>query len=232
MTRRPPILVVEDEPLSREMLIRALEGRDFAAEGVHDGPACLEWLEHHVPALILLDVSMPGMSGLDVLRTIRQRWSADQLPVILVSALIDSDDVIAGLEAEANDYVVKPVNLPVLMARIGVCLRMKRSIERLIEAERHRVLLEQLGRACAQIARPMAAVTDQLESLLRELPDDPRRMRQQLADVLEWSRRASELIGRFQTVAEYRKVPYTEGIGGFVDASLEQIARSESGDSP
>src|SRR5206468_4248170 len=94
---------------------------------------CLEVIEKAPPDLLLLDIHMPGLSGLQVLTGVRRHWSKQRLPVILVTALSDSQDVIAGLEAGANDFVVKPFNLQVLIARMRVCLDAKRS---LLERER------------------------------------------------------------------------------------------------
>ncbi len=110
------ILVAEDDPHSRDMLVRRLERRGFTVDAVTDGASCLQQIDAQPPDLLLLDIQMPNLSGLEVLRATRARFSHDALPVILVTALGDSEDVVRGLEAGANDYVVKPINLPVLLA--------------------------------------------------------------------------------------------------------------------
>lgn len=219
------LLVVEDEPLSRDVLVRMLASRGHSVESVASGPACLDWLEHETPDVVLLDVSMPGMSGLDVLRCIRQRFTHDQLPVILVTALVDSDDVVIGLEAGANDYVVKPVNLPVLLARISVALKIKRGVQRLIQAERHRVMLEALDDACDRLDAPLDSVIRNLEELIADHGDADGGVRPRLEDTLDWARRAGELIRKYRKIAGYQKVPYTDGLEGFVSASLASADR-------
>ena len=104
--------------------------------------SCLKRIESEVPDVILLDVQMdPGMSGLEVLREVRKHFTHDRLPVILVTSLGESEDIVAGLEAGANDYVIKPVNLPVLLARMDVSLKIKFGINLLMEAERQRRVL-------------------------------------------------------------------------------------------
>jgi DNA-binding response OmpR family regulator len=226
MNRGNRLLIVEDEPLSRDVLTRMLVSRGFEVDSVESGPTCLEWLERHDPELILLDVSMPGMSGLDVLRAIRERRSSHELPVVLVSALIDSEDVVAGLEAGANDYVLKPVNLPILLARINVCLNMRQSVERLIDAERHRVMLESLGTACDHLAQPVTEVIGSLDELAGRLDDTDVEVIRRLEEVRNWARRAGELLESFRKVARYRQEPYTEGLGGFVTAALEQATKT------
>jgi signal transduction histidine kinase len=121
------IFVVDDEPLSREVLVRRLAASGFGMLGLPDAASCLAEVDKELPDLILLDVSMPEVSGLDLLRQLRQRWAKQQLPVILVTALMDSDDVVMGLDAGANDFIVKPVTMPVLIARMEVCLDIGRA---------------------------------------------------------------------------------------------------------
>src|SRR5262245_11863088 len=125
MRFKPQILVVEDDPLSQDMLVRRLSSRGMRVATVSDGESCIDWLRTNVPGLFLLEIKMPRMTGLEVVQKIRERFTHDVLPVILVTALGESDDIIRGLEAGANDYVVKPINLPVLLARMSVCLRIK-----------------------------------------------------------------------------------------------------------
>jgi PAS domain S-box-containing protein len=127
MPMPPHILVVDDEAVSRDILIRRL--KDFSVEGVDSGQACLEAVQRRLPDVILLDVFMPQMDGIAVLRELRKTWSQDLLPVILVTAMIDAEEVVSGFDAGANDYVVKPVNLPILVARINTHLRIKHLAE-------------------------------------------------------------------------------------------------------
>jgi signal transduction histidine kinase len=123
-TRR--ILVVDDEAGVRRLLDSGLTSRGFSVVGVADGPGCLAHLERaEQPDLILLDIGLPGMGGLEVLQTIRMRFDHDTMPVILISGLAESDDVVCGLKAGANDYVVKPLTLPVLFARVNVWVQVR-----------------------------------------------------------------------------------------------------------
>lgn len=202
------VLVVEDDPYSQDMIVRRLRSRGFEVDAVSDGPACLARVAAAPFDLVLLDVNLPGLSGLEVLPELRARHSHDALPVILVTALGDSTDVVAGLEAGANDYVVKPVNFTVLLARVRVCLRIKRSVALLMEAERDRVMLETLGRACEQIAQPMTAITVLLEMLVRHPLPEPDALRAELSQVLDVTKEAAGIIHRLRAVATSKSVPY------------------------
>src|SRR5829696_1274095 len=196
MKFKPQILVVEDEPLSQDMLVRRLSSRGMRVATVSDGEACIQWLQGNVPDLILLDVQMPKMTGLEVLAQIRKHFTHDALPVILVTALGESEDVIRGLQAGANDYVVKPINLPVLLARMQVCLRIKYDVALLMEAERQRVIIQALGESCHQLAQPMQATTMTIESLMHTPPDNVAELRQQLQQILTWVNEVGEVIHR------------------------------------
>jgi len=114
------VLVVEDDERIRASLRLALADEGYAVEGVADAQAALSHLAGADPDLILLDVLLPGMDGLDLCRTIR-RTSA--VPIIMLTARDDSHDVVAGLEAGADDYVTKPYNVKELAARIRSLLR-------------------------------------------------------------------------------------------------------------
>lgn len=220
MKNSPRILVVEDDPMSRDMLVRRLSAREFVVSAAVDGPACLQSLEREVPDLILLDVQIPRMTGLEVVREIRKRFSHDALPVILVTALGETEDIVKGLEAGANDYVVKPVNLPVLLARMTVSLKIKCGITLLMEAERQRVIVEALKQACHQLAQPMTAVMMTLEGLIRHPPQQTDELREQLGDILRWAQEVGEVIHRLQRIGTPRPTPYVQRLEMF-DAGPE-----------
>src|SRR5688500_16495422 len=115
MMHKPRVVVVEDEPLSRDMLVRRLTGRSFDVVAFSNAREAVTHLETQPADLVLMDNALPEVSGVDAVRLLRQHWSHDSLPIIIVSAMIDSDDVVEALDAGANDYVVKPINFKVLL---------------------------------------------------------------------------------------------------------------------
>ena len=117
-TRR--ILLVEDDASIREVVRRGLEAGGFAVTACGDGPAALERLAAESPDLVLLDVMLPGMDGFDVCREIRR---TSRVPVVMLTARDATVDVVVGLELGADDYLTKPFELPVLMARLRAVLR-------------------------------------------------------------------------------------------------------------
>ncbi len=119
------VLVVDDYPANRDLLARRLERAGYGVELAASGREALELLGRVSVDLVLLDIMMPGMSGLEVLGKIRETRSPSELPVIMVTARTESADVVQALGLGANDYVTKPVDFPVAMARIEAHLRVR-----------------------------------------------------------------------------------------------------------
>jgi CheY-like chemotaxis protein len=119
------ILVVDDDQTFAQILGHRLEGAGYHPILANRGTVALEMLADHAIDLVLLDVMMPDSNGLDTLKMIRSNHSMAQLPVIMVTAKDGSEDTIEAFELGANDYVTKPIDLPVIMARIKSHLRTK-----------------------------------------------------------------------------------------------------------
>jgi two-component system response regulator MprA len=121
MPERPQILVVDDEPAVRQALSRALSLEHYGVALAADGVIALEMLAGERFDVIVLDVSMPGISGIEVSR--RLRAASDRTPILMLTARDSIDDRVAGLDAGADDYLVKPFALRELMARVRALLR-------------------------------------------------------------------------------------------------------------
>jgi two-component system, OmpR family, response regulator RegX3 len=120
MADPPTILVVDDEPSYRDALSVALQREGFIVETAADGPEAVNKFDSIRPALVLLDVMLPQMSGVDVCREIRTR---SQVPIIMVTARNAEIDAVVGLEVGADDYVTKPFRLRELVARVRAAMR-------------------------------------------------------------------------------------------------------------
>jgi len=113
------LLVVDDNEANRDMLARRLRRQGYEVDTAVDGPQALSKIEEAVPDLVLLDIMMPGMSGLEVLRYLRNLYDRAELPILMATAKTDSEDVVQALAIGANDYVTKPIDFPVLLARVA-----------------------------------------------------------------------------------------------------------------
>lgn len=119
------VVHVEDDDVIREVTALGLSRLGYAVHSESDGLEGLEYLRSHTADLVLLDVMLPSLSGASICRRLRE---FSDVPVIMLSARDDSVDVVAGLDAGADDYVTKPVDLDVLDARIRALLRRTRSM--------------------------------------------------------------------------------------------------------
>lgn len=130
-TETGKLLVVDDEEPNRDLLSRRLRKAGFAVECAASAQEALEALDKTRIDLVLLDNMMPGMSGIDLLKLLRATQSPSELPVIMVTALHDSHRVVEALSIGANDYVTKPIDFPVTLARVEAQLARLRSDRRL-----------------------------------------------------------------------------------------------------
>jgi len=117
------ILVIEDDSEIRELLAVSFEREDWLILEAEDGERGLSFLASRKPDCIVLDIMLPGLDGLEVLRRIKADQVAARIPVIMTTARGEDSDVISGLELGADDYVVKPFSPKVLSARIRAALR-------------------------------------------------------------------------------------------------------------
>jgi diguanylate cyclase (GGDEF)-like protein len=129
--KRCRVLMVEDSRVSLEVYAQRLERRGYQVTTAISAEEARAELENGVPDLILLDVFMPKVSGFELLRELRSSPKTATVPVILISALADTKHIVEGLELGGNDYVTKPIVMPILTARMEALLRSSELVRRL-----------------------------------------------------------------------------------------------------
>ncbi|HTV96666.1 MAG TPA: response regulator transcription factor [Steroidobacteraceae bacterium] len=161
------VLLVEDDPMIAKGLLTALKQEGYAVDGVGDGRSASEALRSSGFDLVLLDLGLPGRDGLEVLRELRGR--GDATPVIIVTARDDVRNRIEGLDAGADDYIIKPFDLDEVGARMRSVLR--RAAGRGDPCIRHRgITLDPVSRAVERDGEPVALSAHEfsvLEALLQ-----------------------------------------------------------------
>jgi DNA-binding response OmpR family regulator len=125
------ILIVDDVEDNRIVLDRQLRRHGFETVMCDDGVTALAEITSNPPDLVLLDWMMPNLSGLETLKAIREHYNADAMPVIMCTARDEESSIGSAIEAGANDYVQKPIRIPVLLARISAQLVRKASADAL-----------------------------------------------------------------------------------------------------
>ena len=119
------IMIVEDDPDICEILKYNLEQEDFSVEIHQDGKEAMDNIYNSPPDLILLDLMLPGMNGLDIARIVRKEKETRSIPIIMITARSEEMDILQGLEQGADDYVTKPFRPREVIARVKALLRRK-----------------------------------------------------------------------------------------------------------
>jgi two-component system cell cycle response regulator len=175
------ILVVDDVPDNVEILEARLSSRGYDVATAANGEEALQRVKDGAPHLILLDVMMPGMDGHEVARRVKDDDTLPFIPIILVTALSEAEDVVQGLESGADDYISKPYNFRELEARVRAMLRIKRLQDELDQKNRE---LELVNKRLKKLS-----ITDGLTELFNH-----RHVHQLLHDEFERSDRTGESI--------------------------------------
>ena len=166
MDAKPKILIVDDEPSARQTLEALLWREGYELSTAVNGLDALAYLEEHEPDTILLDVMMPEMDGFTVCQQLRkdERWR--HIPIILITALDNTDELTRGLDAGADEFLSKPVNGPELRARVRSMLRIKKQYDELQAMLRLREDLVDM--VFHDMRNPLAVMMLQCEVLLRD----------------------------------------------------------------
>jgi adenylate cyclase len=125
MNHPPRILVVDDSEESRDIIVTRLRAHGYDTSEAADGEAGLAAVSEYAPDLILLDVTMPKLDGVEVCRRLKSDSSQPFTPIIILTARADTKDVVAGLDAGADEYLTKPIDHAALLARVRSALRLK-----------------------------------------------------------------------------------------------------------
>ena len=155
---RKLILIVDDVEDNRVILDRALQSSGYETVLAESGCAALSLISRTVPDMVLLDWMMPGLSGLETLRAIRELHPASRLPVIMCTAIGEEMSVVSAIGAGANDYMTKPISIPILRARMAAHFG-------------QRDVIDNLGSACEAAER---SLTEQTRALLERAPTPAR----------------------------------------------------------
>lgn len=152
------ILVADDEPINRALLQRRLEKGGYKVVLVENGKEAVDAVNASPPDLVILDVMMPVMDGLEACRRIKENPETNDIPVIFLSARDETEVKVNGLTLGANDYIIKPFKAEELMARVDVALRLKQERDKLHETTREALSVAEQAQE--------RALTDALTGLL------------------------------------------------------------------
>lgn len=217
------ILIAEDDLTSRTMLQAVLTKWGYEVITTADGNEAWTALQQeNAPRLLILDWMMPGMDGPALCRKLRGQERTDAMYIILLTSKSERQDIIAGLETGANDYITKPYANDELRARVNVGKRMLELQTKLKEKEKLQGVLEMAGAVCHEINQPLQAVNGYAELLLMNLSEnDPNfRMLRNIKDGIE---RIGQLTRKIMGISIYRTKGYMNNKSKIVDIDNASI---------
>ncbi|MGK9369332.1 response regulator transcription factor [Melioribacter sp. Ez-97] len=166
------ILVIDDYPDNVFLLQDRLEQEGFEVIKAYDGNMGIKKAIEEKPDLILLDIMMPGISGYEVCKTLTNNEETKQIPIILLTALTEAENLKEGLQAGAFDYIKKPFNRTELVARIKSALRFSETNKFLIEIEKIKTYAATVVTANHEIKQPLTLINLSTAAIRRELSKD------------------------------------------------------------
>lgn len=202
------ILIAEDDLTSRCVLQATLTKWEYEVITTRDGnEAFTELQRKDAPHMAILDWEMPGINGLDLCRKLREQQGKDLLYIILLTSRGETEDIVKGLEAGANDYVAKPYNNAILQARINTGRRMIMLQNEMRKREKLQGVLEMAGAVCHELNQPVHCVSGFSEILMTDLgPDDPNY--DMVKDIKENSDRIGRLTHKIMNITRYHSKSY------------------------
>ncbi len=205
---RQTILVVDDLFANRLSLEALLTKANYRVVTAADGKEALALVEREKPALVLLDVLMPVMSGTEVLQELKRRDETRLIPVVMLSIQSAIADRIDGLTHGADDYIGKPFNNEELLAKIRALLKIRDLSEQLRNAEKLAVLAQVAVSVNHQINNPLSAILYSVELLEHDLGGDEQGAREQLQTIRDALERIKSVMFRLRGATEVVPICY------------------------
>jgi len=183
--------------------------QDYAIEGIKDVKHAVQHVQDFGADLVLLDSVDGAAPAMEALRLLREQWTSDALPIIVLTEAAECGHILQLLEAGASDFILKPISPEVVNQRVQAQLATRDNTTRYLDAERRRVMSVALGRAAAATASAVSPLIDRLENLMQQRDGVADRSDDQLQGVLELTEQAVCVIDRLRQIATVDDVPYT-----------------------
>jgi DNA-binding response OmpR family regulator len=208
------VLIVEDDKSYAEILKRVIIKNGYEINLAHDGKEGLELSTEWKPDVIIVDWMMPGMSGIELISKLREHPELKFSYIIMLTARVETEDKIAGLEAGADDFITKPVDFGELIARIRVGFRMKKLQTEIAELQHESALLEMARTLGHEINNPLNIIYLALELINRAFKEDNpdrEKIKENLNRIYQASERIKEIVNKLISL---RKPVFKEYVNG------------------
>lgn len=205
------ILIVDDNPANLKLLDLILRKEGYEVISAQSGPEALEITKTALPDLIFLDIMMPEMDGYELCQRLKNNPRTQNIPIIFITSKAEPTDIVKGFEYGAADYVTKPFNKVVLLARMRTHLELKRSLERLIELEKKHVTAALTTATNHEVNQPLTVLAGNL-FLLRQTLEESNLTPEQhrYIELMDLSiNKIKNILERYRTANNFRYETYT-----------------------
>lgn len=166
------VLIVDDDEASAFIFRRNFKSMNIECDCASNAEEAIDYLENNeMPAMILLDVVLPDMSGLEVLVKIRKLYDKVELPVVMITHVSNEANIVDALDSEANDYITKPININIAQARINSLLTMSKLHRESIERSKHDILNSMVTTYNHEINNPLSVLMGNLQDKPSDITD-------------------------------------------------------------
>ncbi len=210
-TKGAKILIVDDTPQNLQVLGTVLDKEGCRVSFATDGEQALNLVKKANPDLILLDIMMPGIDGMTVCKRLKEDEETASIPVIFLTAKTESDDVVAGFEIGAVDYITKPFKAIELMARVRTQLRLQRSIKMEIQAQQLSTVAQLAMTIAHEFNNPLAIMQGAVD-LADMKKEDSDLQALQHDKVRSQIKRMKLLVDKMLALRELKEIDYAEGV--------------------
>ncbi len=204
------ILVVEDDLLTIKLITAMLETKGYKIHAVVDGRQSLRAAKQSRPDLILMDVSMPDMDGIEACRQLKADPDLKQIPVVFITSNTDDEILGAAFNVGGSDYVRKPISKIELLARVHLAIDQQRSVIKLKEDEKLKGVLETAGGVCHELNQPLQYIMGAVQVLMLDMAtEDP--IYQKMEAICKRIEKMGDITRKLAEVTQYRSRVYAGG---------------------
>lgn len=202
------ILFIDDDELNAKAFATRLERRDFSVRLLTSGESALSILETEKYDIILLDIVMPDMDGISLLKKIRSKYSSEELPVIMVTVIADSTDIYEAFEFGANDYITKPLNIDAAAARIGGQLSATKLHQANVKLREIEAISALVITYHHELNNPLAILKSEIQSILEKGKESGLAETQQVNKINSALARITSTLEKIKEVADKNEVEF------------------------
>ncbi len=208
--RQMTVLVVEDDPVTANFISTILNEAGYHIRSAANGIECLESIEVVQPDVILMDIKMPKLGGIETCRKIKANALYESIPVVFVTASTDDATLGAAFDAGGRDYIRKPINRVELLSRLRLMYELQQTHLKRLETEKLNGVLETAGGVCHKLNQPLQYILGAIQILLMDM-DIEDKMYPQLDAVRDKVEQMGEITRKLAEITRYRTKAHAGG---------------------